>query len=418
MSLIRNSAWNLAGFAIPVLFAIPAIGFLARALGVEKFGIFTLAYAVVGYASIFDAGLSRAVIRAVAMNSSDEPKLIKILGASTIAVIGLSVVAAIILFLSANKLPEVLSISAEAQADAALGFKLLSLVIVPYLLSTVWFSYLEGESEFRKLNVLKTVTGISISVCPVLGVLYEPTFTAAVLGLLLGRVFTALIAYCYGLGKYRKSIFLMDIKTLKELLSFGGWITVSNVLSPVMVYFDRFFISSVVGAQSVAFYTAPAEAIARLLVVPMAVAKVIFPKLSARHADAHTQTVLAYKLLSAFSLLLAIFVCVFAKEIMFYWMGPSYIGDSVLVLQILAVGFVFNAIAQIPFAQVQAAGYSKVTAFIHLVEVAPYLLLLYWLVHVYSYIGAAIAWSIRVCVDLMLLAHFARKIQMRTDVTV
>ena len=417
MSLIRNSAWNLAGFAIPVIIAIPAIGFLARALGVEKFGIFTLAYAVVGYASIFDAGLSRAVIRAVAMNSSDEPKLIKILGTSTIAVIGLSVVAAVSLFLSANKLPEILLISAESQSDAALGFKLLSLVIVPYLLSTVWFSYLEGESEFRKLNVLKTVTGISISVFPVLGVLYEPTFTLAVLGLLLGRVFTALIAYCYGLGKYRKSIFLMDIKTLKELLSFGGWITVSNVLSPVMVYFDRFFISSVVGAQSVAFYTAPAEAIARLLVVPMAVAKVIFPKLSARHADAHAQTVLAYKLLSAFSTLLAIFVCVFAKEIMLYWMGPSYVGDSVLVLQILAVGFVFNAIAQIPFAQVQAAGYSKITAFIHLAEVVPYLILLYWLVHEYSYIGAAIAWSIRVSIDLMLLAYFARKIKMRADVT-
>ena len=80
MSLIKNSAWNLAGFAIPILIAIPAIGYLARALGVEKFGIFTLAYAVVGYASIFDAGLSRAVIRAVAMNTSDEPKLIKILG--------------------------------------------------------------------------------------------------------------------------------------------------------------------------------------------------------------------------------------------------------------------------------------------------------------------------------------------------
>lgn len=410
MSLIKNSAWNLAGFAIPILIAIPAIGYLARALGVEKFGIFTLAYAVVGYASIFDAGLSRAVIRAVAMNTSDEPKLIKILGTSTGAVIFLSIIAAFILFVSANRLPEMLSITAGAQADAATGFKILSVVIIPYLLSTVWFSYLEGESEFRKLNILKTLTGITISVFPVLGVLYEPSFTNAVIGLLLGRMFTAIIAYCYGLGRFRKSIFCLDIKTLKELLGFGGWITVSNIISPVMVYFDRFFISSVVGAQSVAFYTAPAEAIARLLVVPMAVAKVIFPKLSAQHDDAKSQTILAYKLLGVFSVLLAIFVYIFAKEIMFYWMGPSYVGDSVLVLQILVVGFVFNSIAQIPFAQVQAAGYSKITAFIHLAEVIPYLVLLYWLVHEYSYVGAAIAWSIRVGVDLIVLAYYAQKI--------
>ncbi|HDV3897951.1 TPA: oligosaccharide flippase family protein, partial [Escherichia coli] len=67
MSLIRNSFYNIAGFAVPTLVAVPALGILARLLGPENFGLFTLAFALIGYASIFDAGISRAVIREISL---------------------------------------------------------------------------------------------------------------------------------------------------------------------------------------------------------------------------------------------------------------------------------------------------------------------------------------------------------------
>ncbi|HHU7848382.1 TPA: flippase, partial [Escherichia coli] len=49
MSLIRNSFYNIAGFAVPTLVAVPALGILARLLGPENFGLFTLAFALIGY---------------------------------------------------------------------------------------------------------------------------------------------------------------------------------------------------------------------------------------------------------------------------------------------------------------------------------------------------------------------------------
>lgn len=72
MSLIKNSSWNIVGYAIPAIFAIPALGFIARSLGTELFGVFTLALAIVGYASIFDAGLTRAVTREIALCTNGE----------------------------------------------------------------------------------------------------------------------------------------------------------------------------------------------------------------------------------------------------------------------------------------------------------------------------------------------------------
>lgn len=416
MSLIKNSSWNIVGFAIPIIIAIPSMGYLARVLGVEKFGLFTLANALVGYAGIFDAGLARAVIRAVAINANDDEMLGKILGTATCFILVLSVLASLMLFFSAGKITEILSISGLAKNDAIRGFQWLSLAVIPLLLSTIWFSYLEGKSNFYKLNVLKSSTGITVFLLPAVFVFYEVSLTSAIFGLITGRLITVIVSYIYGLGILRRRVFKADWKTLKDLLSFGGWITISNILSPVMVYFDRFLISNVVGAQSVAFYTAPAEAVARLLLIPMAVAKVIFPKLSAKHDDAQSQTRLAYKLLALFSLSIAFLVFVFAEKILFLWLGPKYLGETVTVLRVLIIGFIFNSMAQIPFARIQALGHSKITSLIHAVEVIPYILVLYFLLLKFSLVGAAIAWSLRVITDYLILEFYSRKLTAETRV--
>ncbi|HEI2257137.1 TPA: hypothetical protein SI439_000001, partial [Escherichia coli] len=48
-TLLKNGVWNLAGYILPTLIAIPSLGYIARVLGVEQFGLFTLSMAIVGY---------------------------------------------------------------------------------------------------------------------------------------------------------------------------------------------------------------------------------------------------------------------------------------------------------------------------------------------------------------------------------
>ncbi|TBW02231.1 flippase [Azotobacter chroococcum] len=410
MSLLKNTTWNILGFAIPVVVAIPAMGYMARVLGVEKFGIFTLCYAVVGYASLFDLGLSRAVVRAVAMNASSEERIAKIIGTASCFVLILSVLAACLLYFSTDWLVMKLSVSADSAVETKSAFELLSLAVPALLLSMVWFSYLEGLGSFYKLNVLKALSGLSVVLFPLLTVICEPSLVSAIVGLVAGRVVSMLISYLWGLWEGSKHhLWKMDSLILRELLSFGGWITVSNIISPVMVYFDRFFISSFVGAKSVAFYTAPAEAVARLLIIPIAVSKVVFPRLSARHKGAEAEARFGFWLLLGGCLFLAIAIGFFSEDILLLWMGADYLGEAVTVLRILLVGFVFNAIAQIPFTKIQASGNARVTALLHMGEVVPYFCILYYLVLNFSLVGAAIAWVLRVALDCIMLEFLSRK---------
>ena len=73
------------------------------------------------------------------------------------------------------------------------------------------------------------------------------------------------------------------------------------------------------------------------------------------------------------------------------------------VLQILLIGFYFNALAQIPYVSLQALGKAKTTAALHLIELIPYLSLLSILTVKFGIIGTAIAWSVRTLCDLILL---------------
>src|SRR6266849_10669946 len=64
--LALNTFWNLVGTGAPMLVAVVCIPVLIRGLGKDRFGVLTLAWALIGYASLLDLGLGRALTQLVA----------------------------------------------------------------------------------------------------------------------------------------------------------------------------------------------------------------------------------------------------------------------------------------------------------------------------------------------------------------
>src|SRR3954471_24046401 len=59
--LASNALWQLLSQVIPLAVGLLTIPVLLKGMGVERFGLLTLAWVFVGYFSFFDAGLSRAL---------------------------------------------------------------------------------------------------------------------------------------------------------------------------------------------------------------------------------------------------------------------------------------------------------------------------------------------------------------------
>jgi len=411
MSLIKHSIYNLAGFVIPTLVAIPSLGILARTLGTESFGLFTLAFAVVGYASIFDAGLTRAVIREISIFREDLQERKNIISTATITVAILGLFAAILIFLSVGKIAGFLNVSNDLTSNFEKSFKLLSIAVPVFLVNQIWLASLEGMERFANINIQRTITSSALAILPAIFAYYNHTLYSAILGLVIGRIASLTISFFFAQKFIVSAGIRFNYKTLRRLIMFGGWITISNIISPIMVYFDRFVISHVLGASKVAFYTAPSEAVARLLNIPAALSRALFPKLSSNSlaADKNKLEKLSFYLMLGACLPIVIVGFVFTNTIMTVWMGSAYAGEPATILRILLIGFIFNALAQIPFSKIQAAGYAKITATLHMCELVPYLIALYYLTNHFSLIGTAIAWTLRVSLDFFALYILSRK---------
>jgi O-antigen/teichoic acid export membrane protein len=197
----------------------------------------------------------------------------------------------------------------------------------------------------------------------------------------------------------------------RELLGYGAWLTVSNVVGPLMVYIDRFVIGALLAVSWVAYYAAPYEVVTRLWLIPAALTGVLFPAMVAASADRLAALYRGgIKTVLIAVAPLALLGGVFAADWLAAWLGDEFASRSVRVAQILILGAAVNCLAYLPFTLLQARGRADLTAKAHLAELPIYLALLWMLVARWGIEGAAAAWSLRCTADAVVLFALARKV--------
>ena len=101
---------------------------------------------------------------------------------------------------------------------------------------------------------------------PMLVIPFAPTLTAAVAVLVVGRALV-LAAHVVALRRVQPTLGALHrprVRHLRPLVTLGGWMTVSNVVSPLMSSLDRFVVGAVLSVQAVAYYATSYEAVTRL----------------------------------------------------------------------------------------------------------------------------------------------------------
>lgn len=419
MSLRRNIFWNLAGAGLPLLAGAAFIPYLVREAGVEVFGILTLVWALIGYFSLFDLGVGRALTQQVAQKRvagrlAEVPALVKtgLLFAGAMGVLGGVLLALAVEPLAAHGL----NVSPSLHADVVRAL-LIAATAVPFTTVTVGLrGVLEAYEDFRAVNLLRMALGVATFGLPALSVwCFGPSLTWIVALLMAARLVFVLAHWVWvrrhlagHLGAARAGR-----QELRQLLSFGAWMTVSNVISPLMVTADRFVISAVLGAAVVAYYSVPSELLLRVLILPGALTSALFPRLASLIATDMASAARLYRrsllLVTAVLVPLSAMLAFGAHWGISLWLGDAFADRAAPVASILALGLLFNGVAFVPFAAVQAAGMARVTAQLHVGEAFVYFPLLIFGLHEFGLAGAAFAWTARVGIDLLLLLLVAQR---------
>ncbi|MBP9061333.1 MAG: oligosaccharide flippase family protein, partial [Rhodoferax sp.] len=283
---------------------------------------------------------------------------------------------------------------------------------------------------FRVLNLVRIPTGVMLVGGPCLTALFSPDLVWACVSIFLVRLVHAfalvwLVAQEMGfrLVGFAQALMRASSKAwLKRLLSFGGWVTVSNVVGPVIVYVDRFVIGAVLAASFVVFYAVPFDVVSRLPVLVTSLGSVLLPELarllrstsgsasgsSENIRMARSLVMRSHRLIAGLVAVGIVFGWLVTPWVLHWWLGATFEAQATPVTRILLLAFGFNALAQIPFTAMQAAGRVREVALLHVLELLPYGLVLVWAISKMGIEGAAWACLVRNAIDYMVLTWMWR----------
>ncbi|OLC69676.1 MAG: hypothetical protein AUH78_23100 [Gemmatimonadetes bacterium 13_1_40CM_4_69_8] len=400
--LVRNAGWNLTGQAIPTLAALVSIPVLIHAIGDSRFGFLSIAWILVGYFGLADLGIGRGLTHGVARRlSGDADADVSDLVWSGLFVLGLAGLVAGGAVAASSKLlvSSFIRIEPDLSEEAVRALAILGLSIPVVVLS----SGLRGLMPIGALLFLGPAVVAQFSV----------SLPNIMICLLVLRVAMCLLLFLLCM-RHIKHFLRVRLRwsAVRELLSLGGWMTVSNVVSPVMVRMDRLFVSSLMSVSAVTYYVTPFEVVSKLLVVPSSIATASFPEFSrlARSYPTDVQRRYFMRTLALAGVLLvplAALLFVVSHALLSVWISADLADRSAGIMRLLAAGIVINGVSYIPFAYVQGMGRSDITAWFHLLELVTYLPALYVMIGRFGLPGVALAWVLRVSLDALLLFGYS-----------
>jgi len=422
--LARNTVLNLIGQVIPLLIGLATIPYIVRGLGTECFGILAIAWVLLGYFSLFDLGLGRATTKFVAdcLGRGTEQELPELIWTS----LGFQVLLGLAGGMCAGAITpllvgRILKIPMTLVGETTTAFFLLAASLPFVLASNGLRGVLEAGQRFDMVNYVKIPASTSVFLLPALALPFGLRLPGIVLLLVLSRL-GAMLAYLWACFKAfpalrPRSAFRFQSRLLRPLAVYGGWLTVTNIVSPVLVYLDRFLIGSLLSMAALTYYTVPSEVVTRLLIVPGSLVATLFPAFSSIDASGDKRRLEELFARSVKPLLLILgpvllLVAVFAHAALRLWLGAEFAERAAVVLQILALGVLINSMAFVPFSLLQATGRPDLTAKFHLLELPLYAGLAWILIGQMGIVGAALAWTARVSVDAVLLFGAAWRLRL------
>jgi len=412
MSTQRHTVYNVVGAVLPMAVSLVTIPIYLELIGAERYGVLAITWLLLGYFVLFDFGLGRATAQRIsALGGGRSEDSAHIFWTALIMNSGFGILGGITIFPIAVyffKNVFVLETALSAELFGAIPWLILAVPLTT--ISGVLTGALQGRSQFLELNITLIAGSSLTQILPLIVAFYHaPDLIWLIPTVLLSKMLTMLVLF----ARCRRHVFSgykigVSKSIAIEMLRYGGWITLSSIISPLMVILDRFIIGAVLGAKAVAYYTIPFQLAERTTILSGSMAAALFPRLSAADTFERDRLLeVSIRSLAAISTPAMIVGFFLIEPFLSVWLGPDFATSTASTAQILLLGFWINGYGQLTFASLQAAGKPHITAIIHFIELVPYLLLLYFGLNFYGLQGVAIAFGLRTLADTILLSWFS-----------
>jgi O-antigen/teichoic acid export membrane protein len=177
-----NVLRSLAGQIAPGLAAVVALPYLLRGLGADGLGVLHVTWAVVGYFSLLDIGIGRALTQAVAASLArrDLEGLGSLVftGCAALAAVGLA--GAVVFGVSADWMAgSLFGVTGALRSDAVAAFQLVALSVPLVTVSSGARGALEAQQRFDLVNRVRIPMGVLIYAAPAAALVFSRSVAVA-----------------------------------------------------------------------------------------------------------------------------------------------------------------------------------------------------------------------------------------------
>jgi O-antigen/teichoic acid export membrane protein len=409
--LRANFAFNVTGMVLAIALALFTVPVYISFVGAARYGVLSLVWILLGYFGFLDFGLARASANALAKLAYGSEDRARVLMTSLYMNLVLGILGGFILYLVGSPiLHQLMTLSGELGVEVENSLPWIAGMLPLALLDGVGTGALDSHERFFIGNVLRLV-GVALGqILPLTcAVIIGPTLTVVIPAAFVARAISVALLLGFVAQIERPALFTFDRKRCKELLGFGAWVTITNIIGPLLVSIDRFLIAFTLGAKAVAYYSVPVNLTIWSQLIPQAMARTVFPRFSRLGSQealelAERSTVfLAY----GFGAICGPAIIV-GGLFMTWWLGSEFASHTTQVVELLMVGAWINGIAFIPYSLLQGQGRPDMVAKLHALELLPYVIALWLLLNSFGLPGAALAWCGRVAIDAAIMFKLAR----------
>jgi O-antigen/teichoic acid export membrane protein len=376
--VLKNGLYNALGGIVRIGLALVSVPILIRLIGLEDYGVWTLASSVIGFASLAEGGISVSTTYFLARDiaKNDRAGISETLTATFTAILLMASVAACIFYFGSELFTSFFQkLKSEQYIQVLTSLKIGSFVLWARLLQQHLIGVMQAYEQYRLINILGTIQN-SIST---IGLIAVAIAGGGVIELMLWQAIQSvgsLVAHLV-VGKkiahYATPKFSWNTSKSIEIFRYSAVAWTGSLGSALFTQGDRLIVGSILDLKTLGIYAAIANIVTQINSLSSLPIAPLLPSI-AKHAaqrDADRAVIkqqlkqgLELNALVAFSL--GVFIIVMASWITKIIIGPEQTANSIKALQIAGIIYAIYSLNAVGYYILYALGKTKTCTTIHL----------------------------------------------------
>lgn len=399
-SLIKNTGFNMAGYLYLLLASFFSISILLGNLGRDTFGVYLFLASIIPLASVFDFGISGAVVRRLSLPNISEEEKVNTWKTSFSLFLGISVVLSLvvlgILFYLTRTLPIFVNIDL-----VTLNWCVAILTVTVFInhINSHLLSLPQAEQRFDIFNSKTLLVGSANTILSALLSFVYPNIAMLFLLQLVFHIFTFIFMAIYSYKIFPGKNFLpsYEKKEGRGIIDFGLKNFVGAIANQIDVQISKYALGTLSSASAITAFSIPQNIVLKGAGVISQISQVVFPLSSSLLEKSRIEKLKKLVLgIEVFTFLCGIVAIIlshtFGYQFLLWWLKDTVVVNIAFpIIKIMSFYFLITALTPIPSVLIQSMGKPQVTSLFAVLTAVVDGIGMFILIPMYGAIGAAYA---------------------------